>query len=130
MMKRDDIIKQIATIVSDLEEGWTVDLKNPDVIILVDVYRNILGMSVVSREYENLRRFNLAEIYEPTPTRQDAKNGSKEPGKPETTEPVLEVKDRKDGPETVDEGPDVVGDGINTGAGEGRVASEPSIDPI
>lgn len=43
-----------------------VDLKNYEKLILVDVYRNVVGMSVVgeAREHEDqLRRFNLAEIY-------------------------------------------------------------------
>ena len=61
-MKRDDVIQQVATSVRELAEGWTVDLKNPDVLILVDVYRNVLGMSVVGEDYERLKRFNLAEI--------------------------------------------------------------------
>lgn len=43
-----------------------VDLKNYEKLILVEVYRNVVGMSVVgdAREYETqLRKFNLAEIY-------------------------------------------------------------------
>ena len=62
VMKRDGVIKHIATAVGELEEGWTVDLKNPDALILVEIYRNMLGMSVVDRGYEKLKRFNLAEI--------------------------------------------------------------------
>ena len=63
-MKRDDVIKQIAQAVGP---SHSVDLKRYDSLILVDIYRNILGMSVVGSDYEQLKRFNLAEIYDPTP---------------------------------------------------------------
>ncbi|KAL8954497.1 MAG: hypothetical protein Q9183_007087 [Haloplaca sp. 2 TL-2023] len=60
-MKRDDIIRRVADIVG---ERHTVDLKNYDKLILVEVYRNILGLSVVGNEFEKLKKYNLAEIYE------------------------------------------------------------------
>ncbi|KAI4204319.1 MAG: hypothetical protein LQ350_001299 [Teloschistes chrysophthalmus] len=60
-MKRDDVIKRVADLVGG---PHTVDLKNYDRLILVDVYRNVLGMSVVGPSYEKLKRFNLAEIYD------------------------------------------------------------------
>lgn len=60
VLKRDDIIQQVAGAVGS---GYVVDLKQPDVVILVEVYRNVLGLGVVSgKEYERLKRFNLAEI--------------------------------------------------------------------
>jgi hypothetical protein len=43
-----------------------VDLKHFDKLILVEVYRNVVGMSVVgeAREFEDeLKRFNLSQIY-------------------------------------------------------------------
>ncbi|KAL8766685.1 MAG: hypothetical protein Q9209_006615 [Squamulea sp. 1 TL-2023] len=64
-MKRDNIIKRVADLVG---EPHTVDLKNYNQMILVDVYRNILGMSVVGSDFEELKRFNIAEIHEPEPT--------------------------------------------------------------
>ncbi|KAL9580951.1 MAG: hypothetical protein Q9212_004183 [Teloschistes hypoglaucus] len=60
-MKRDDVIKRVADLVGG---PHTVDLKNYDRLILVDVSRNVLGMSVVGPSYEKLKRFNLAEIYD------------------------------------------------------------------
>ena len=71
-MKRDDVIKQVAQTVGP---NHSVDLKNYDCLILVDIYRNILGMSVVSGDFEELKRFNLAEIYDPTPRPQKVRNG-------------------------------------------------------
>ncbi|KAI4280696.1 MAG: hypothetical protein L6R38_004243 [Xanthoria sp. 2 TBL-2021] len=64
-MMRDEVIKRVADLVG---EPHTVDLKNYDQLILVDVYRMILGMSIVGRDYEKLKRFNIAEIYEPSST--------------------------------------------------------------
>ncbi|KAL8924734.1 MAG: hypothetical protein Q9172_002552 [Xanthocarpia lactea] len=64
-MKRDDVIKRVADLVG---QPHTVDLKGYDRMILVDVYRNILGMSIVGNDFEGLKRFNIAEIYEPSAT--------------------------------------------------------------
>ena len=64
-LNRDVVIKVVADEVAKLGEH-TVDLTNYDKCILVDVYRNVVGMSVVGKEYEELKRYNLAEIYEPS----------------------------------------------------------------
>ncbi|KAL1964081.1 hypothetical protein VTN77DRAFT_7499 [Rasamsonia byssochlamydoides] len=61
---RDDIIKTVADAVGT---EHSVDLKNYDLMILVDVFQNVIGMSVVGSDYDKLKRFNLAEIYSPTP---------------------------------------------------------------
>ena len=45
------------------ESRHKVDLKGYDKLVLVEVYRNVVGMAVVGSEFEALRRFNLAEIY-------------------------------------------------------------------
>ncbi|KAK5223431.1 hypothetical protein LTR47_010163 [Exophiala xenobiotica] len=63
-LDRDQVIKVVADKVTALGNGkHTVDLKGYDKLILVDVYRNIVGMSVVGNEFESLKRFNLAEIH-------------------------------------------------------------------
>ncbi|PGH18886.1 hypothetical protein AJ80_04304 [Polytolypa hystricis UAMH7299] len=61
---KDSIIKLVASVVGPRH---SVDLKNYDALILVDVLQNICGMSVVGPDYEELKRYNLAEIYNPTP---------------------------------------------------------------
>ncbi|KAJ5439776.1 uncharacterized protein N7458_010774 [Penicillium daleae] len=61
---RDSIIKTVADIVG---KEHPVNLKNYDKMILVDVCQNIIGMSVVESDYDQLKRFNLAEIYDPAP---------------------------------------------------------------
>ena len=62
-LDRDTVIQTVARAVGN---DHTVDLKNYDLLILVHVYRNICGMSVVAHDYEKLKRYNLAEIYQPT----------------------------------------------------------------
>ncbi|KAE8152708.1 hypothetical protein BDV25DRAFT_150645 [Aspergillus avenaceus] len=59
---RDTIIKTVARAVGP---GHSVDLKNYDVIILVEVIKNVIGMSVAGDDYEKLKRYNLAELYKP-----------------------------------------------------------------
>ncbi|KAI9834214.1 MAG: hypothetical protein M1819_003052 [Sarea resinae] len=64
-LTRDRIIKQVASTVGP---GHKVDLKDYEFLILVEVYKSVLGMSVVGPDYEKLKRYNLAEIYEPSAT--------------------------------------------------------------
>lgn len=61
-LEKDDIIKTIATCVGH-EYGHKVDLKNYDKLILVECFKNNVGMSVVS-EYFPLEKFNLQQIFE------------------------------------------------------------------
>ncbi|KAL4897031.1 hypothetical protein BDV59DRAFT_198473 [Aspergillus ambiguus] len=61
--KRDDVIKTVARMVGP---GHSVDLKNYDLLILVEVAQNVIGMSVVGSDYDKLKRYNLAELYKPT----------------------------------------------------------------
>lgn len=63
-LNRDQVIQTVAPKVEALGKGkHSVDLKGYDKLILVDVYRNIVAMSIVGSEYEALKRFNLAEIH-------------------------------------------------------------------
>ncbi|KAJ5793646.1 hypothetical protein N7457_000245 [Penicillium paradoxum] len=63
-LNRDIIIKVVADVVGP---EHPVNLKNYDLMILVDVAQNVVGMSVVQGDYDKLKRFNLAEIYDPSP---------------------------------------------------------------
>ncbi|KAI9844917.1 MAG: hypothetical protein M1837_005203 [Sclerophora amabilis] len=58
----DDLL--VAALVGS---SHVVDLKNYDLLILVEVYKNVCGVAVVGSDYEALKRYNLSEIYEPTP---------------------------------------------------------------
>ncbi|KAK2773710.1 hypothetical protein FQN52_004517 [Onygenales sp. PD_12] len=93
---RDSVIKLVAGIVGP---EHPVDLKNFDALILVDVVQNICGMSVVGRDYEELKRYNLSEIYEPTPkpniapapAAEETKSEAKEESKPSEPMPESET---------------------------------------
>ncbi|KAK1050749.1 hypothetical protein LTR74_016940 [Friedmanniomyces endolithicus] len=64
ILNRDSVIKQIARIVGP---DHAVDLKNYELLIIVEIYQNICGISVVDDSFERLKRYNLAEIFDPTP---------------------------------------------------------------
>lgn len=71
-LDRDVVIKIVADEVAKLGDHQ-VDLTNYDKCILIDVYRNVVGMSVVGKEYERLKRYNVAEIYQPGKAADDAR---------------------------------------------------------
>ncbi|MCJ1337118.1 hypothetical protein MMC09_002397 [Bachmanniomyces sp. S44760] len=64
ILKRDAVIKQVADAVGD---HHVVDLHGYDLLILVEIYKNVCGMSVVTGDFDRLKRYNLAEIFDPTP---------------------------------------------------------------
>lgn len=61
-LEKDDIIKTIANCVGR-EHGHKVDLKQYDKLIMVECYKNNIGMSVVS-DYLKYEKFNLQQIFE------------------------------------------------------------------
>ncbi|KAF7507300.1 hypothetical protein GJ744_010734 [Endocarpon pusillum] len=63
-LSRDVVIKTVADAVTRLGSSHSVDLTNYDCLILIEVYRNVCGMSVVGSDFEKLKRFNLSEIYQ------------------------------------------------------------------
>ncbi|KAF2031823.1 hypothetical protein EK21DRAFT_99364 [Setomelanomma holmii] len=60
-LTRDEVIKKVAAAVGP---NHKVDLQNYDLLILVEVYKNVVGMSVVGHDFEKLKRFNLEELYQ------------------------------------------------------------------
>ncbi|KAF3152998.1 hypothetical protein TWF594_000045 [Orbilia oligospora] len=58
VLNRDEIIKSVARIVGP---DHKVDLINYDLLIIVEVWRNICGVSVV-RDFEHYKRFNLGLV--------------------------------------------------------------------
>ncbi|KDQ14955.1 hypothetical protein BOTBODRAFT_32320 [Botryobasidium botryosum FD-172 SS1] len=61
-IKKDDLVAQLAACVPK-DRGHTVDLKNPELVILVEIFMVTCGMAVVPR-YERYKRFNVAQIVE------------------------------------------------------------------
>ncbi|KAG0647385.1 tRNA acetyltransferase TAN1, partial [Hyphodiscus hymeniophilus] len=62
-LKRDTVIKQVASMVGDMHK---VNLTAPDRVIIVEIYQTVCGMSVIGGDWEELKRFNLAELYQST----------------------------------------------------------------
>ncbi|KAF2400076.1 hypothetical protein EJ06DRAFT_45884 [Trichodelitschia bisporula] len=89
LLTRDGVIKQVATAVGP---GHQVDLKNYDVLILVELYKNVCGMSVVGKEYDTLRKFNIAELYAPA-SRVTSEPGARADVKPKGGEAAEEQKE-------------------------------------
>ncbi|KAF8191595.1 hypothetical protein K438DRAFT_1919436 [Mycena galopus ATCC 62051] len=57
-LSRTDLIEAIAKCVP---EGHTVNLEDPELFIIVEVFKSICGVSVV-RDYYKLQKFNVVEI--------------------------------------------------------------------
>jgi len=64
-MDRDAIIKHIASLVprGQQEVGFKVDLKNPDMVILVEIVHRLSGIAVYTR-YRELCKLNVRQIQE------------------------------------------------------------------
>ncbi|KAH8903280.1 hypothetical protein BR93DRAFT_931304 [Coniochaeta sp. PMI_546] len=61
-LKREVIINQVAGLINN--QRHKVDLEKPDKVILVEVYQNACGMSIVDGDYWNeLKKYNLTELY-------------------------------------------------------------------
>ncbi|XP_009871978.1 PREDICTED: THUMP domain-containing protein 1, partial [Apaloderma vittatum] len=58
---REEVIKELAGIVSSLNPENKVDLNNPQYTIVVEIIKNVCGLSVV-RDYVLFRKYNLQEV--------------------------------------------------------------------
>ncbi|KAF2717216.1 hypothetical protein K431DRAFT_288737 [Polychaeton citri CBS 116435] len=69
-LHRNTIFSTVASAVGSISSATKVDLSNPRVLILVEVYQNVVGMGVIDEEggggaaHERLKRFNLQEIWD------------------------------------------------------------------
>lgn len=65
-LERDDIIKKVVSeVLTGSEHQHEVDLKNYDKLILVECFKNNVGMSVVDADYTTkFRKYNVQQIYE------------------------------------------------------------------
>ncbi|KAL1867839.1 hypothetical protein VTK73DRAFT_3920 [Phialemonium thermophilum] len=70
ILKRDNVIHQIAGMIND--DRHRVNLTAPDKVILVDVYQNVCGISVVEGDWDDLKRYNLSELYNPSSHRTES----------------------------------------------------------
>ncbi|KAI0015855.1 hypothetical protein F4780DRAFT_762298 [Xylariomycetidae sp. FL0641] len=59
-LKRNEVIDLVAKLIAPQHK---VNLTKPDKVILIDIYQTFCGMSVVDGEWEDLKRYNLHELY-------------------------------------------------------------------
>lgn len=60
-MSRDRVIDELAKLVTQKNAANRVDLKQPELAILIEIIRNICCISVLP-DYYRFRRYNLMEI--------------------------------------------------------------------
>ncbi|KAI9000250.1 hypothetical protein BC832DRAFT_594101 [Gaertneriomyces semiglobifer] len=60
IIKKDELIKEIADIVGGKH---VVDLKSPELTVIIEIFKNICAISVV-RGYHELKKYNIEKIYE------------------------------------------------------------------
>ncbi|KAI1082633.1 hypothetical protein F5B20DRAFT_578303 [Whalleya microplaca] len=91
ILKRDDVIKNVASLIAPSHK---VNLTAPGKVILIDIFRTFCGMSVVDGDWDALKRYNLHELYLSAAKSTDgAAEASKEESKEESKEgPKEEVK--------------------------------------
>ncbi|KIM40614.1 hypothetical protein M413DRAFT_165114 [Hebeloma cylindrosporum] len=76
----------IQSIAQCVPEGHTVDLQNPRIFILVEVFKSVCGVSIV-KDYYRLQKFNVMEIAnKKNRTDQGGESGSRVSQIPKSTE--------------------------------------------
>lgn len=76
-LKRKEIIDTVANLIHD---DHKVDLTKPDKTILIEVYQNVCGLAVVDNKWDELKRYNLNELYTPTEARRAEAKAAEEAG--------------------------------------------------
>ncbi|KAI1130170.1 hypothetical protein F5Y10DRAFT_236377 [Nemania abortiva] len=59
-LKRNDVIDKVAKMISKQHK---VDLSNPDKVIIIEIFQTFFGMSVVGKDWEAMKRYNIYELY-------------------------------------------------------------------
>ncbi|KAI8627565.1 hypothetical protein F5Y19DRAFT_171524 [Xylariaceae sp. FL1651] len=63
-LKRNEIIDKVAQMISKRHK---VDLVNPDKVIVIEIFQMFCGMSVVGKDWEAMKRYNIHELHLSTP---------------------------------------------------------------
>ncbi|CAG8793063.1 3417_t:CDS:2, partial [Dentiscutata erythropus] len=61
--KNIERMKLITTIARLVGDDHIVNLDDPDLVIIVEIFKNICGMSVLS-DYKRLKKYNIESIFE------------------------------------------------------------------
>ncbi|KAL5597039.1 hypothetical protein BROUX41_006294 [Berkeleyomyces rouxiae] len=90
-LSTDSVVKSVA---GQISLPHKVNLTNPNKIVLIDIFRNIAGMSVVDGgDFERLRKFNLDSIYK---LALDEAAVSRKEAKPESESTEMPVPEKHD----------------------------------
>ncbi|ORY67090.1 uncharacterized protein BCR38DRAFT_455955 [Pseudomassariella vexata] len=88
-LKRDDVIKQVATLIGS---RYKVNLSKPDKVILIEIFQTFCGMSVVPGDWDALKKYNIRELYEAaSKQRESAIPAATEPKPASQPEPAAET---------------------------------------
>ncbi|XP_058125590.1 THUMP domain-containing protein 1 homolog [Anopheles ziemanni] len=60
-LSRDDVIRELADLITAKNAGNKANLKNPDLAVIVEVIKGLCCIGIL-QEYYQLRKYNLAEI--------------------------------------------------------------------
>ncbi|WRT68515.1 uncharacterized protein IL334_005491 [Kwoniella shivajii] len=60
-LDRMDMIHTVAGEITKLDKGHSVDLKNPDKTVLLELYKNTIGLTVVE-DYERFKKYNPGAV--------------------------------------------------------------------
>mmetsp|Transcript_23542 Transcript_23542/g.39443 ORF Transcript_23542/g.39443 Transcript_23542/m.39443 type:complete len:166 (+) Transcript_23542:552-1049(+) len=72
-MHREEVVKEVASIIGPKHK---VDLRSPDSVILIEVFKSTCAMSVVT-EYYDLERFNIRTLIHGKPPQNPPGSGKK-----------------------------------------------------
>ncbi|TPX67059.1 hypothetical protein SpCBS45565_g04023 [Spizellomyces sp. 'palustris'] len=91
-IKRGDLIIEIANVVG---QNHVVNLKQPELTVVIDIFKNICAMAVV-RDYPGLKKYNLEKIFEAEQEAVEAQQGDDAPKSQEhdgksVDDPVQEI---------------------------------------
>lgn len=72
-IQRNEVIEDLASIISKKNPGNKADLKNPEIAVIVEAIRGFCLISVAPN-YMSLKKYNLLEMCNPTPQKNSEKN--------------------------------------------------------
>ncbi|EQC38158.1 hypothetical protein SDRG_04587 [Saprolegnia diclina VS20] len=87
-----DIINACVAVVGPAHK---VNLTTPDVVILIEIFKNVCGVSVVTN-FHQFRKFNVRSILDPPPVTGTKKESLKKPSTEEKTKEVAEEDDKEE----------------------------------
>ncbi|KAI1332194.1 hypothetical protein F5Y16DRAFT_169242 [Xylariaceae sp. FL0255] len=59
-LARNDVIEKVAKMISKKHK---VNLETPDKVIIIEIFQSFCGMSVVGKDWEVMKRYNIHELY-------------------------------------------------------------------